>query len=165
MTHATIPLRRKRMRQTNYKKRLSLLAGKTQRFVVRKSLHYITAQVIGYHAQGDQIHAQAHSKELAALGYKGSAKNTPAAYLTGMLAAQRAKKAGILSAVLDSGLYPNHAGSKIYAALKGALDAGLSIPHSTDALPSEDRIIGKHIQTAKLESQITEAKKKIQAIA
>jgi len=36
-------------------------------------------------------------------------------------------------------------GSKIYAVLKGASDAGLEIPHSPDILPSEERIKGGHI--------------------
>jgi large subunit ribosomal protein L18 len=45
----------------------------------------------------------------------------------------------------------------VYAALKGALDAGLKVPHSPDILPSEERIKGKHIidyvQNLKKESE------------
>ena len=33
-----------------------------------------------------------------------------------------------------------------FAALKGALDAGLDIPFEETALPKEDRISGKHIE-------------------
>jgi large subunit ribosomal protein L18 len=36
-------------------------------------------------------------------------------------------------------------GSKVFAVLKGALDAGLQIPHGEEVLPPEDRISGKHI--------------------
>ena len=36
-------------------------------------------------------------------------------------------------------------GSTPYALLKGALDAGLDIPHSKDMLPDESRILGQHI--------------------
>ena len=36
-------------------------------------------------------------------------------------------------------------GSKIYAAIKGAKDGGISIPHSEEILPSEERISGQHI--------------------
>ncbi len=33
----------------------------------------------------------------------------------------------------------------MYAALKGALDAGLDLPHNDVILPGEDRITGEHI--------------------
>ena len=46
---------------------------------------------------------------------------------------------------LDFGLERNIKGSRIYAVLKGAIDAGLSIPHSPDILPSDERLSGKHI--------------------
>ena len=36
-------------------------------------------------------------------------------------------------------------GSRLYAVLKGAVDAGLSIPHSEEALPAIERINGKSI--------------------
>jgi hypothetical protein len=34
----------------------------------------------------------------------------------------------------------------LYAALKGAIDAGLKIPYNEEILPSEDRIKGEHIK-------------------
>ena len=37
-------------------------------------------------------------------------------------------------------------GNKIYACLKGVLDAGLNVPHSIEILPPEDRLSGKHIE-------------------
>jgi large subunit ribosomal protein L18 len=33
----------------------------------------------------------------------------------------------------------------LFAALKGAVDAGLDIPHDPAIFPSQDRIMGKHI--------------------
>jgi len=36
-------------------------------------------------------------------------------------------------------------GSRVFAALKGAVDAGLKVPHSESILPDESRIKGEHI--------------------
>jgi hypothetical protein len=52
---------------------------------------------------------------------------------------------GVSEAILDIGLNPPVKGSRIYAALKGVLDAGLDIPHSEDVIPNDDRLSGKHI--------------------
>ena len=48
---------------------------------------------------------------------------------------------------MDTGLnYPQHKG-RIYAFLKGALDAGISVPHGeTDLFPEEKKIEGQHVQ-------------------
>jgi large subunit ribosomal protein L18 len=71
--------------------------------------------------------------------------NTPAAYLTGMLFAVKAKKAGQDRAILDIGLNRATTGARVFAALKGAVDAGLEIPYGEEILPSEERIKGAHI--------------------
>ena len=65
----------------------------------------------------------------------GSGKNTSSAYLTGYLCGKKALKEGIEGAVLDLGLKTSINGSKIYAALKGAVDAGMNIPHNESILP------------------------------
>jgi large subunit ribosomal protein L18 len=36
-------------------------------------------------------------------------------------------------------------GAKIFAVLKGAVDAGMDVPHQEGVLPSEDRTTGAHI--------------------
>jgi large subunit ribosomal protein L18 len=36
-------------------------------------------------------------------------------------------------------------GAKIYAALKGAVDAGLYVPHNDSILPADERIRGEHV--------------------
>lgn len=141
----TVRLHRKEQRKTNYQKRLKLLVGKNVRLVTRKSLHFISAQLVSYKESGDQVLASAHSSELSEFGYKASPKNVSAAYLTGLLLARRAIKAKVKDAVLDSGLYPSIPGSRIYAVLKGAVDGGLSIPHDAKVLPKDDRIKGKHV--------------------
>ena len=47
---------------------------------------------------------------------------------------------------MDTGLHASTKGSGIYAALKGVLDAGLTINHSEENLPPQARIEGKHIE-------------------
>ena len=47
--------------------------------------------------------------------------------------------------ILDIGLNQSVGGSRIYALLKGAVDAGLKIPHSADILPKPERINADHI--------------------
>ncbi|MHA1860396.1 MAG: 50S ribosomal protein L18, partial [Candidatus Asgardarchaeia archaeon] len=63
----------------------------------------------------------------------------------GLLIGKRALKKRIKSAVLDIGVQKSIKGSRIYALLKGVVDAGLKVPHSPDVLPPEDRIKGEHI--------------------
>jgi large subunit ribosomal protein L18 len=65
--------------------------------------------------------------------------------LTGYLIGKNAVKKGIKEAILDIGLANSVKGGKIYAALKGVLDAGLNIPCSEDVLPNEESIKGVHI--------------------
>jgi large subunit ribosomal protein L18 len=131
--------------KTDYYRRLRLLHSKKSRLVVRKSLNNIRAQIVSYEKEGDKIIVSAFSPELSKLGWKYSSANTSAAYLTGLLCGSRAIGKGQKEAVLDIGLHNPINKSKIYAVLKGALDAGLTIPHGEKALPSEERIQGKHI--------------------
>jgi len=134
--------RRRREGKTNYRKRLKLLLSGKPRFVVRKTNKYIICQYVVSKEGQDRVLKQVNSKALAKYGWKGSFKNLPAAYLTGYLLG---KLVGKKEAILDMGLYPSTKGSRIYAALKGALDAGMKIPHDEEVLPPEDRIKGKHI--------------------
>ncbi|MEM2925267.1 MAG: 50S ribosomal protein L18 [Methanocellales archaeon] len=140
-----VKFRRRREGKTDYRKRLRLLLSKQPRLVVRKSLKHIRAQLVIPSEKGDITVASAFSKELLKYGYRASTSSTPAAYLTGLLLGYRAKKAGFSNAILDIGLYSPTKGARVFATLKGAIDAGLSIPHNESILPSEDRIRGKHI--------------------
>ena len=141
-----VPYQRKKQGKTDYKKRLTLLKSKKPRLVVRKSLKNITVQIIDYKSKGDIILVNANSKDLVKNGWKGYGKNVTAAYLVGLLCGVKAKEKGIKEAVLDSGLYISTKGSVIYAALKGALDSGLNVPHSDVHFPSEERIKGTHLK-------------------
>ncbi len=141
-----VPWRRRREGKTNYYKRIKLLKSGKPRLVVRRSLKYIVAQIVEARIEGDRVIAATHSRELFKLyGWKGGGKSTCAAYLTGLLVGYRALIKGVREAVLDIGLATPSKGSRVFAVLKGALDAGLKIPHSPDILPSDDRIRCEHI--------------------
>lgn len=140
-----MPFKRRRLGKTDYKKRLRLLLSKKPRLVIRRSLKYITAQIIEFSQKGDKTIASASSRELKKLGWNFACDNLPAAYLTGLLIGKKALEKGIREAVLDSGLYTSTKGNRIYAAVKGAIDAGLEVPVSEEVFPSEDRIKGLHI--------------------
>jgi len=140
-----VPHRRRREGKTDYRKRLSLLLSKKPRLVIRRSLNGIICQIVRYSPKGDKTVVFSHSSQLARLGWLGHGGNIPSAYLTGLLCGKKALKEGISHCILDMGLYSSTKGFRIYAALKGALDAGLKIPHSSDILPSEERISGAHI--------------------
>ncbi len=140
-----VKFRRRREGKTDYRKRLALLKSGKIRMVVRKSNKFITVQFVKSKLEGDETLVCAFSKELRKFGWPFSCKSLPAAYLTGYIAAIRALKAGIREAILDIGRHPSTRGSRLYAALKGALDAGIKIPHSAEILPDQERIEGKHI--------------------
>ena len=140
-----VSFRRKREGRTDYQKRLRLILSEKPRLVVRKTSNHITANVVKQDPMGDKTIASGHSSNLRKYGWNGGTSNIPAAYLTGFICAQEAIKKGIKEAVLDIGLVPPIRKSKIFSVLKGALDAGMDIPHSDEVLPDEARIKGEHI--------------------
>ena len=140
-----VQFRRKREGKTDYGHRLRRLRSGRPRMVTRISLKHVIAQLVRATPSGDLVLASAHSKELEKLGWKGYTANTPAAYLVGLLCGYRALKAGIKECALDLGMYNPTSQAKVFAVLKGALDAGLQIPHGEGILPSEERIRGEHI--------------------
>ena len=155
-----VKFRRRREGNTNYKRRLALLKSGKLRLVVRRSNKHIQCQIIEYTRTGDKVLASSNSKNLEKLGWKGSGKNIPASYLTGYALGIAAKKAKVKGAVLDYGLYDKTKGSRVYAALKGALDAGLEVPHGEDIFPSEDRLSGGHIND-KVKKTVEAVKSKV----
>ena len=140
-----VAFRRRREGKTNYSSRIKLVDLDTYRLVVRFSNANVIVQIIRVGDNGDITLVSAHSKELQKIGWLGGAKNTSAAYLTAYLCGKKALNQGIEDAVLDIGLKSSTKGSKVYAALKGAVDAGLYIPHGKSVLPDENRISGEHI--------------------
>ena len=140
-----VKFRRRREGKTNYYRRRSLLQSRRPRLVVRKTNMNTLVQIINANVVGDMTVASATASELSNHGWSAGTGNLPAAYLTGFLAGLRAKNRGIKGAILDVGLNPPIKGSRVYAALKGAVDAGLEVPHSPEILPTDDRISGEHI--------------------
>ncbi|MCK9151330.1 50S ribosomal protein L18 [Methanobacterium alcaliphilum] len=140
-----VAFRRRREGKTDYHARLRLVDLDKSRLVVRISNNHVIAQIINVAENGDETLVSAHSKELEKLGWLAGTKNTSAAYLTAYLCAKKALNRGIDGAVLDIGLKSSTTGSKVFAALKGAVDAGLNVPHGESILPDESRITGEHI--------------------
>lgn len=140
-----LAFRRRREGRTSYRKRRRLVVSGMPRLVVRPSNKHLTAQVVQANAEGDHVLASAHSSELKEFGWKGPCGNISAAYLTGLLAGKRSKAGGISEAILDIGLHDRGPGSRIFAAAKGAVDAGLTIPHDEKAMPPPERVKGTHI--------------------
>ena len=141
----TVQFRRKREGATNYRKRLKILTSNKPRLVVRRSLKNIQAAIVEYDKKGDVVKISAHSSNLKKFGWVYGTGNLPTAYLVGFLVGARAKNAKFDDVVFDMGFNKSVKGCRVYAALAGALDAGLNVPHSKEILPSKERIMGKHI--------------------
>lgn len=133
------------------------------RLVVRFSNKDVTCQVVYSSIAGDVVVAAAYAHELPKYGLAVGLKNYSAAYCVGLLLARRVlTKFGLAEhykgqeepdgedfnvdpveegprpfrCLLDAGLKRTSTGSKTFAALKGALDGGLDIPHN------EKRFVG-----------------------
>jgi len=135
--------RRRREAKTDYKARFSMLKSEKPRLVVRKTNKFIIAQIVDSEIAKDKTLVRMTTKDLLNKGWPkekaGSLKSLPAAYLLGFAIGKNFKDK-IKEAIFDMGLQRNIKGSRIYAVLKGAIDAGLKIPHNPEALPSEERL-------------------------
>ena len=137
-----IPFGRRRRQQTDYRKRLSLLKSRLPRVVIRVSNARVIMQVVEFLSDGDKVLLSVNSAQLASFGWKHGTRNMPAAYLTGYLLGKRAK---VADCIIDTGLVQPLKGSVMYAAIKGAVDAGLNVRVSEEIFPSEERAFGSHI--------------------
>ncbi|CAK62270.1 unnamed protein product (macronuclear) [Paramecium tetraurelia] len=182
--------RRRREGKTDYYARSRLIVqdkdkynSPKYRFVVRHTNTKIICQVIYATLKGDKVVAAAESTELKRFGLTSGLTNYAAAYATGLLLARRTLKTlkmdkfyegnktidGNLKtqrerpffAVLDIGLVRSTLGNRVFAALKGAADGGIHIPHNNRRFPGfsvdndkkekydanvhKDRIFGVHV--------------------
>ena len=137
-------LRRLREKKTNYRRRSSMLRGKRDFVTVKISNENTQVQIHKPVIDGDKVIASAHSRFLLKQGWNGSRKNIPAAYLTGYMAGKKALAKGGKDAILYSGT--NKYTSRMAAALKGVVDAGVQIPVDAEAFPAEERIKGEHLK-------------------
>ncbi len=149
MAHKTtykVKERRRREGKTNKEKRLALLKSKKPRLVVRIGNNQIVAQIIKYNPKGDETIVNTTSHELKKYGYSGHKGNASAAYLTGMLCGKKALAKQIKEAVLDIGLRTPVKGSNVFAALRGAVEAGMLIPHDEKVFPNDEKIKKREIE-------------------
>ncbi len=155
-------LRRRREGVTDYRSRKRAITSKGVLLVVRISNKNVSAQFTQPRVDGDIVVASAHSRELTKLGWHGSLKSTPACYLLGILAGKKALSKGVKEAFLYNGLDPFVRGGRMVALAKGVVDAGVNVPIGEEALPSQDRLMGKSISeyAAKLSSESKEAYQK-----
>jgi len=160
-----VPFRRRREGRTDYHQRLRLLLSKENRVVVRKSARHMQVQLVAPKPEGDVTLSSAVSTELRKYGYEGTTGNTTAAYLTGLLFGLRTLDEGYEGGVLDIGLAASSAGSRVYAVLKGVVDAGMDVPHDPSVFPSDERIRGEHVadyvEGSNLPQQFEAVKEKI----
>jgi large subunit ribosomal protein L18 len=140
-----IPPRRRREGVTDYRARLKLVKSGKPRLVVRRTNRYVIVQLVESKAGGDRTVLTVTSKALARYGWRAGTKNTPSAYLTGYLAGRLAVAKGYTEAIADIGMRTPSKGARVFAAIKGAIDAGLRIPASEEIFPDEARIRGEVI--------------------
>jgi large subunit ribosomal protein L18 len=140
-----LPFHRRIEGKTDYRARKALVLSGKPRLVARTTLKNALVQIIAAKPHGDEVLVSAHSKELKDYEWKAPEGNLSAAYLTGLLCGLKAKTKGIEETIFDIGLHSPSKGARIFAVLKGVLDAGVSVPHSEEKLPDEKRIEGEHI--------------------
>jgi len=146
------------------------------RFCVRFSNRDVTCQVIYATIAGDVTICAAYSHELPKFGMKAGLTNYAATYATGLLCARRLlTKYGLaetyegntenigedynveaegdrrpFKCYLDTGLVRTSTGARVFAALKGAVDGGLDIPHN------DKRYAGYDLQDKSLDPETLE---------
>ena len=156
--------RRRKAGLTDYRRRLKLLRGRKPRAVVRVSNTRTTCQLVTWAADGDLVTISMTGSDLVKKhGWPNdhSLKSVPASYLVGFAMGKAAMASGSSEAVLDIGLAASTRGGRVYAALKGMVDAGLEIPHSDEVFPDEGRLTGAHIND-KMTKAIDNTKKSIE---
>lgn len=132
------------------------------RFVVRFTNKDVICQIVYAKLAGDVVMCAAYSHELKRYGLPVGLTNWAAAYATGLLCARRMlTKLGLadkyqgqtevngedylveadgdgprpFSCLLDVGLARTSTGARVFAAMKGACDGGLDIPHNEKRFP------------------------------
>ncbi len=140
-----VPFRRRREGKTDYKARKALVVSGLPRVVTRGSHKHMNVQIVEAATMGDKVVASANSQELKRYGWKTACGNLPSAYLTGFLCGVRAGAKKVEKAVADIGLHQPTKEARVFAALKGVIDAGIDVPHKTEKMPGEKRLKGQSI--------------------
>ncbi|PIO08330.1 50S ribosomal protein L18 [Candidatus Pacearchaeota archaeon CG10_big_fil_rev_8_21_14_0_10_34_12] len=145
-----LPKKRRRENKTDYKKRMNLLKGESPRLVFRKTNKYLIVQYITNNETRDKVEIGVNSKTLLNYGwpkeFMGSLKTLPASYLTGFLMGKKILKEKKATPIVDFGMAKIIHKSKVFAFLKGFIDAGINIKQKKDTFPSQERIEGNHLK-------------------
>ena len=134
--------KRRRNGETDYRRRMRMLRGGSTRAVVRVTNTQTICQLVDYTNDGDKVSISIDGKTLVdKFGWPldASRKSIPASYIAGFAMAKAAMAAGHDEAILDIGLAASTPGNRVFAAMKGMVDAGLEIPHNEDVLPKIGR--------------------------
>ncbi|HPD81703.1 MAG TPA: 50S ribosomal protein L18 [Candidatus Pacearchaeota archaeon] len=157
--------RRRRENKTDYLKRLKLLKGEIPRVVFRKTNKYIIAQYFLSEEAQDKAIIGIDSRELIEYGWpkegKGSLKSISASYLTGYLIGKKIVNKKLKNPILDNGMIRIIHKNKVYAFIKGMIDAGIKINCNKEFFPEESRIKGENL---KLKIPFNEIKSKIEKL-
>lgn len=132
-----VPFRRRREKKTDYEKRLGLVKGEMPRMIVRKSNRYLLVQFIEFKPDGDRTIFTITGSGLSKLFKWPSKRNVWSAYLAGLYAGKEASKKGVKEFVLDIGMQTPSKGSVLFAALQGAVDAGLKTEYDEGKVPKD----------------------------
>jgi large subunit ribosomal protein L18 len=142
--------RRRKENKTDYLKRLKLLKSKIPRIVFRKTNKYVMAQYVVSKQAKDKVEIGLSSKQLVKYGwpkeFQGSLKSIPASYLTGFLIGKRIIKEKKETPIIDLGMMRVLHKTKIFAFLKGLIDAGIEIKHKKDVFPDDEKITGENLK-------------------
>ena len=142
--------RRRREHKTDYLKRIKLLKSGKPRIVFRKTNKYIISQYVISEEARDKTKIEVNSKKLLKYGWpeesKGSLKSIPAAYFTGLLIGKKIIKERLETPIVDFGMIISLHKTRIYAFLKGLIDAGIKIKCNEENFPSEEKIKGENMK-------------------
>jgi large subunit ribosomal protein L18 len=145
-----IPKRRRREGKTDYRKRINLLKGRMPRVIFRKTNQYIIGQYVTSKEAKDKVEIGITSKNLLDFGWPkeflGSLKSIPAAYLTGLALGKKIMDKKLESPIMDIGMIGAINKSKVFAFIKGLIDAGVKIKCSKENFPEEERLSGKSLK-------------------
>ena len=156
--------KRRRNGETDYRRRMKMLRGGFARAVVRVTNTQTICQLVNYEPTGDIVKISIDGNTIVEkYGWPidASRKSIPASYISGYAMAKAAIAAGHKEAVLDIGLAASTPGNRVFAALKGMVDAGMEIPYGESVLPDDDRINGSHIDDS-IAKAVEAAKKSIE---
>jgi len=144
-TRYRVNFRRRREGRTDYRLRRKLISSRQLRLVIRKTVNHVNIQVVEARIEGDRVLAHAGTAELQKFGWKAGTGNLPAAYLAGFLLGKRALGKELKFAIVDLNRYKITTENRLLSAMKGAIDAGLELPHDEKVLPKSKRVCGSHI--------------------